>query len=28
MLAKNNEIVNSIAEKKIQEVYKKIWFKL
>lgn len=24
MLAKNNEIVNSIAEKKIQEVYKKI----
>lgn len=28
MLAKNNKIVNEIAEKKIKEVYEKIWFSL
>lgn len=28
MLAKNNKIVNEIANKKIKEVYKKIWFSL
>jgi len=28
LLAKNAKIVNEIADKKIQEVYKKIWFKL
>jgi hypothetical protein len=28
LLTKNAKIVNVIAEKKIQEVYQKIWFKL
>jgi hypothetical protein len=28
LLAKNAKIVNKMAEKKIQEVYKKIWFTL
>jgi hypothetical protein len=28
MLTKNNKIVNEIADKKIQEVYNKIWFSL
>jgi hypothetical protein len=27
-LAKNAKIVNEIANKKIQEVYKKVWFRL
>jgi hypothetical protein len=28
MLSENAKYINKIAEKKIQEVYEKVWFKL